>query len=86
MCKNGEKMKKVSIAVKLAFLVSIIAVAITAVSIIVSYKTHCTTEDQFYKEMVSRIANTVAAQLEPDQVNLLVEAAQDETLQQLSLS
>lgn len=80
------KMKKVSIAVKLAFLVSIIAVAITAVSIIVSYKTHCTTEDQFYKEMVSRIANTVAAQLEPDQVNLLVEAAQDETLQQLSLS
>ena len=79
-------MKKVSIAAKLAVLVSIIAVGITAVSIVVSYGVHCRTEDQFYKEMVSRIANTVASQLDSERVSLLVEAAQDETLQQLSLS
>lgn len=80
------KMKKVSLAVRLALLVSIIAVGVTAVAIIVSYTSHCYTEDRFYKEMVARIANTAAAQLNPDRVNLLAEAAQDETLQQLSLS
>lgn len=79
-------MKKVSLAVKLALLVSVIAVGITTVSVIVSYRSHCTAEDQYYKEMVSRIANTVASHLEKDRVELLVEAVQDEKLQQLSLS
>lgn len=78
-------MKRVSLAVKLALLVSVIAVGITTVAVIVSYRSHCTAEDRYYKEMVSRIANTAASQLEKDRVELLVEAAQDEKLQQLSL-
>ena len=79
-----KKRKYVSLAAKLAMLVSFIAVGITAVSIIVSYMVHCSTENEYYIEMVSHVANTVASQLDGEKVRELADAVQDKELEHLS--